>query len=215
MADKIVLYRELDQRHYPAPDSYIPDALSKEEGNLNRFGNDGGVYIDANDILSNQAGNILGISVIDGRVYLSSTMGTIDITDYIDEDTCNKIRVTDNRFGVFAEDLISTDTGNTIVVGSDCGLYATGGAGITVTAEYSPILYDGGDNTISWSFTSIYGGKPTLIQLYLVNSATEYLAITPRQTLFNPTTGEFSIRLNNDFTGTTEFPAGTFVAYYI
>lgn len=211
MADKIVLYRELDQRHYPAPDGYIPDALSKEDGNLNRYGNDGGVYIDANDILSNQAGNILGISIIDGRVYLGSIMGTIDITDYIDEDTCNKLKVRDNRIGLFAEDLVSTDTGNTITVGSDCGLFVPAS---TVQEEESPELIDS-DGVFVWELVGAGVGKSSLIQLYYVNAMDERLGITPRQTLFSPSTGTFTFMIGNDYGGITTMPAGKFVAYYI
>lgn len=212
MADKIVLYRELDQRHYPAPDGYIPDALSKESGNLNRFGNDGGVYIDANDILSNQAGNILGISIIDGRIYLGSTLGTIDITDYVDEDTCNKLRVTDNRLGVFAEDLISNDAGNIIIQGSDCGLYVPASSA-AVSEIYSPELTDAGDGFFEWDIT--LNARPYLIQLYFVNDVDEYIATGYRQLLFNPTTGAVSIMINNVYGSIVTMPAGKFVAYYI
>lgn len=212
MADKIVLYRELDQRHYPAPDGYIPDALSKEGGNLNRFGNDGGVYIDANDILSNQAGNILGISIIDGRVYLGSTIGIIDISDYVDEDTCNKLRVTDNRLGLFAEDLISNDAGNIIIQGSDCGLYAPASSA-AVSEIYSPELIDAGDGFFNWELITHPG--PVLIQIYFVNDVDEYMPVTPRQTIYNPSTGTFSFMLNNEFGSLTTMPAGKFVAYYI
>lgn len=75
MVDKLVLHDESTNKHYPAPDGFVPDVLSKEEGNYLRLGNDKGIFADGNDILSNQADNALGISAVDGKIYYKGTNG--------------------------------------------------------------------------------------------------------------------------------------------
>lgn len=151
MTDKFVLYNEDERRHYPAVDGFMPDALSKEKGNLVRFGNDGGVYIDANDILSNQAGNVLGISVIDGRVFYGSSGvggGSMDITDYVSTDICNLVKVnTTGRLEALAVNMVSADTNNIMTVGSDCKLYVPPPSDVVVpqatTTIFGVVKYDG------------------------------------------------------------------------
>lgn len=75
MVDKLVLHDESTNKHYPAPDGFVPDVLSKEEGNYLRLGNDKGIFADGNDILSNQPDNALGISAYDGKIYYKGSNG--------------------------------------------------------------------------------------------------------------------------------------------
>lgn len=150
MSDKIVLYDETGQRHYPAPDGYTPDVLSKQSGNYLRFGNDMGIFADGNDILSNEANNMLGISDVDGKLMLARPGNiVIDIDDYISHNECSKLtRDSDGKLAVMAEDfldpdnrqllemegcnilltaenLISDDAGNKLSVGLDKRLYVS------------------------------------------------------------------------------------------
>lgn len=184
MVDKLVLYDESTNKHYPAPDDFVLDVLSKEEGNYLRFGNDKGIFADGNDILSNQPENALGISAYDGKIYYRGDGGgsggggdvasvsvnnnipiypdvngnvelldiatsikfhsgavtftpdltglitlpdypELDITEWVSTDTCNLLEVDSNdELTVLADNFISADANNLITLGSDCRLHA-------------------------------------------------------------------------------------------
>lgn len=72
------------------------DPVSKQEGNYLRYGNDKGVYIDGNDILSNGDENLLIIHPTDKKIYIGK-----------DSIPAN----------------VSADSGNIISTGSDGGAY--------------------------------------------------------------------------------------------
>lgn len=184
MVDKLVLYDESTNKHYPAPDDFVPDVLSKEDGNYLRFGNDKGIFADGNDILSNQPENALGISAYDGKIYYRGDGGgsggggdvasvsvnnnipiypdvngnvelldiatsikfhsgavtftpdltglitlpdypELDITEVVSTDICNLLEVDSNdELTVLADNFISADANNLITLGSDCRLHA-------------------------------------------------------------------------------------------
>lgn len=184
MVDKLVLFDESTNKHYPAPNDFVPDVLSKEDGNYLRFGNDKGIFADGNDILSNQPENALGISAYDGKIYYRGDGGgsgdggdvasvsvnnnipiypdvngnvelldiatsikfhsgavtftpdltglitlpdypELDITEWVSTDTCNLLEVDSNdELTVLADNFISADADNLITLGSDCRLHA-------------------------------------------------------------------------------------------
>jgi len=244
MTDRFVLYDEVSARHYAADDTFMPDALSKEDGNLLRFGNDGGIFIDANDILSNQAGNALGISSIDQRVYYAgggNGSGTINIADYISGIACNKIVVSGGLLHVLAadmlsdeagqllhidsdceilltaSDLVSTNSGNTITVGSDSKLFVPASSAAAVQQEFCPAMTAEPGLNISWTIISTLGTKPTIIQVYWVRGTDELVQTYPT-IVFNPNNGEITIEFDSTITidihGSNAIPAGDYVVNY-
>lgn len=91
-------------------------AISKQENNLARLGNDSGVYIGANDILSNDGVNLITVSPVDHRITLNrATLGLM-----VSEDAGNRIQTgTDGGALLRPVMLISIDEGNAVHVGKD------------------------------------------------------------------------------------------------
>lgn len=120
--------------------------LSTEARNLARLGNDAKIFVGANDLISDQAGNTLVVSAIDDRLYVANgggggggsgeistdTCNLLDLgTDQlprllganaISTDTDNKLSVVNCKLKVAPSDLISSDSGNGISLGGDGGL---------------------------------------------------------------------------------------------
>lgn len=94
----------------------LAGAISKQENNLARLGNDNGVYIGANDILSNDGVNLLTVSPVDHRITLNrATLGLM-----VSEDAGNTIQTgTDGGALLRPVMLISVDEGNAVHVGKD------------------------------------------------------------------------------------------------
>lgn len=100
----------------------LPDYVSKQDGNYVRYGNDKGVYVDGNDVLSNASTNILTINPVDGKIQLT-------------EDALKEI-------GLDAEvTVVSKDVNNLLTIGTDKGALlqsqdvATAMAGTGLTIE--------------------------------------------------------------------------------
>ncbi len=91
-------------------------AISRQENNLARLGDDSGVYIGANDILSNDGVNLLTVSPVDHRITLNrATLGLM-----VSEDAGNTIQTgTDGGALLRPVMLISVDEGNAVHVGRD------------------------------------------------------------------------------------------------
>lgn len=94
------------------------DWLSKEDKNYLRFGSDGGLYVSGNDILSNESTNLLGISSVDGKLYLDPSK----LLPSQDEGNALKLG-TDGKFYVDTSKMVSTDTGNQLIAGTDGKLF--------------------------------------------------------------------------------------------
>lgn len=90
------------------------DPLAPDEGNLLRHGENGGVYADGNDLLSNGAVNLLTIDPVDKKIRLTR------------EDLLSGLYV------------VSTDDGNLIKYGSDNGAYLSADG---IIADDDPLLY--------------------------------------------------------------------------
>ena len=60
-----------DGKLYVPPVTSSFEIVSKEEGNMLRYGNDQGAFLDGNDVLSNAGKNLLKISNIDGLIELT------------------------------------------------------------------------------------------------------------------------------------------------
>lgn len=103
-----------------------PNFLSTEAGNLIRFGNDGGLFIDSNDILSNEASNALGISAIDKRVVYKDNSNAITGVA-----TGDKILSVDQNNALHSEVCISFN-------GETRLLTLTGNNGVTVCSATIP-----------------------------------------------------------------------------
>ena len=111
-----------------------PDVLSVQEGNYLRYGNDKRLYLDGNDVLSNEAVNLIGISAVDGKVLLTRDMLGLMIS----ADEGNIIHPgSDGGAYLTIKDLISGDADNSIRVGEDGKLHVkveayTAGEGIRI-----------------------------------------------------------------------------------
>lgn len=90
------------------------DPLAPDEGNLLRHGENGGVYADGNDLLSNGAVNLLTIDPVDKKIRLTRE---------------------DVLAGLY---IVSSDDGNLIKYGSDNGAYLSADG---IIAGDDPLLY--------------------------------------------------------------------------
>lgn len=101
-----------------APEVEFTDILSKITGNYLRFGSDGGLFLDGNDVLSNEANNLIGISQVDGKIYFDPYKLLPS------QDSGNALRLgTDGKFYVDPKALVSTDADNSLIPGTDGKLY--------------------------------------------------------------------------------------------
>lgn len=101
-----------------APEVEFTDILSKITGNYLRFGSDGGLFLDGNDVLSNEANNLIGISQVDGKIYFDPYKLLPS------QDSGNALRLgTDGKFYVDPKALVSTDADNSLIPGTDGRLY--------------------------------------------------------------------------------------------
>ena len=140
MAYKPLVHDESTGQHRPLPDGAALEAaslpvsreqgntivvrddglfvrlLSLQQGNLVRYGNDLGLFLDANDLLSNEANNVLAVSPVDGKILLDrSELGLI-----VSEDSGNLIHAgTDGGSLLRSNDLLSADEKNSLTTGKD------------------------------------------------------------------------------------------------
>lgn len=222
-----VIY-DTDTREFrAAPDDWVVDVLSKEEGNYARFGNDKGIFIDGNDILSNEANNALGISHIDGKIYFNNE--SVGPPIKLSGDPCNILNHdAQNAYFVFPADTLSGDPDQIIRV-ETCGLLLTiddlisataGNALVKDTTDGKLYATGGGSNIISvsspeftetngyylWRFTNPAGTGPCIIQ---VREASTSKLVYP-DVEFDDTTQEINITFDAVITGPA--PAGAFTA---
>lgn len=90
--------------------------VSQQAGNYARYGNDHGVYIDGNDVLSNAGdANLLTISPVDGKITLTkASLAAAGITGGSSGGSITPTPTTPT---------VSTQAGNLLVTGSDGGAY--------------------------------------------------------------------------------------------
>lgn len=79
-----------------------PDYVSAQTGNYVRYGNDKGVFLDGNDVLSNAVNNLITINPTDGKLQLTEEA-------LRDADFGKEVKV------------VSADSGNLLTVGTDAG----------------------------------------------------------------------------------------------
>ena len=96
-----------DGKLYVPPVELNVDVLSKEEGNMIRYGEDQGVFLDGNDVLSNGEKNLLKISNIDGLIEL--TEETLKAAGFIPgENAVAGVKPNDPLLSLGSDGLLST-----------------------------------------------------------------------------------------------------------
>ena len=106
--------------------------VSSQEGNYARYGNDRGIFIDGNDVLSNADDNMLRIDNTDKKIKLTpDAFKRANIASVLVSDsTGNLLDIgRDGLLFLSASSLVSSSAGNLIRISSDDGLLYVSGAG--------------------------------------------------------------------------------------
>lgn len=117
--------------------------ISEDDGNYLRYGLDKGVFLDGNDVLSNGAENLLYIDGTDGKVIL--TRESLKAAGFVDGSGLT---------------VVSRDTGNIIVAGSDGGAFLDAASVPTgVSSDLNNLLTRGSDGKPYLSGASLLSGS--------------------------------------------------------
>ena len=143
--------------------------ISADNGNYLRYGLDKGAFLDGNDVLSNGGENLLYIDSTDGKVML--TRKSLKDAGFVDGEGIH---------------VVSSDTGNLIVSGSDGGAFLNEARVPTgVSSDANNVLVRGSD------------GKPYLSSSAITINPSDIVSTSGNNALTTGTDGKLYVRTVN------------------